>query len=312
MNDKEVNQVAQNGDVSPAHSDEDVNHSLVITENDKKFNSINLFNPTELAAAENFITKIMRSDKSGLKSVNDGLAILLRAKDLCLPFSSCIEHIHVINGKTGLDIHLIKALLSKAACIWRCTKDYQALYEYTDGINVYKESDLPDYVVKVKSRKEADDKTKALADGDDTVYAYPVKWYQDTQGNIYRDYQLNSTKFGVASNPQQIAEFAKQGKIGVWRIPNRPVDYITEYEITRMVNGKEMKSIGHFSYSEAEQADMFSKDTYKKYPRILIGHRAFTYAARDIASDVIAGCYETTELYGMNNKDIPDAEYTEI
>lgn len=43
-------------------------------------------------------------------------------------------------------------------------------------------------------------------------------------------------------------------------------------------------------------AGMFEKDTYKKYPKVLIGHRAFTYGARDIASDVIMGCMETTEL----------------
>lgn len=62
---------------------------------------------------------------------------------------------------------------------------------------------------------------------------------------------------------------------------------------------------------------MFEKDTYKKYPRILIGHRAFTYAAREIASDILFGVMETTELKivsdsELSNSDIMDAEVVEL
>ena len=123
-------------------------------------NAVNFFDDKQLVAAENFLTKIMRSDKGGIKSVNDGLAVLMRAQDLQLPFSTCIEHIHVINGKTGVDIHIVKALLSRAGCTWRCLKDYQPLYEYTDGINVYIDGSFPEYVVRCKSQKEAEEKTK--------------------------------------------------------------------------------------------------------------------------------------------------------
>ena len=106
------------------------------TFNNHSLSAINLFDDKQLVAAENFITKIMRSEKGGIKSVNDGLAILMRAQDLGLPFSSCIEHIHVINGKTGLDIHIIKALLSKAGVTWECIDDYTPLYELTAILNV--------------------------------------------------------------------------------------------------------------------------------------------------------------------------------
>lgn len=283
----------------------------------KGLNAINLFDEKQLLAAENLLTKVMRSDKGGIKSVNDGLAILMRAQDLNLPFSTCIEHIHVINGKTGIDIHVIKALLSKAGCTWRCLKDYQPLYEYTDGINVYIDNNFPDYVVKCISQKEAELKTKEAGDNIDNVYVYPVKWYQDLNGNVYKDYQLNIKQFGIAINKHQIAEIAKSGRTPVYRIPNKPVDFVTEYEITRMVNGKEVTSKGRFSYSDALQAEMFEKDTYKKYPRVLIGHRAFTLAARDIASDILMGVMETTELKvisdkELSNNDIADAEYAEV
>ena len=47
-------------------------------------NAINLFDEKQLLAAENFLTRVMRSDKGGIKSVNDGLAVLIR----CLLYTS--------------------------------------------------------------------------------------------------------------------------------------------------------------------------------------------------------------------------------
>lgn len=278
-------------------------------------NTINLFDEKQLLAAENFLNKVMKSKKGGIDNVNDGLAILMRAQDLQLPFSTCIEHIHCINGKTGVDIHIIKALLLRAGCTWKCTKDYQPLYEYTDGINVYIDGSFPNYVIRCKNKQEAND--KAIADKEDNIYIYPVKWYSDFNGNLYKDYQLNSKQFSEVLNKQQAREVANSGKIPVYRVPNKPVDYITEYEFTRVIRGKEIKCVSHFSYSDSIQAEMFEKDTYKKYPRILIGHRAFTYGARDIASDVLFGVMETTELKiisgsELSNEDIAYIEAEEI
>ena len=275
--------------------------------NSINLNAVNLFDEKQLVAVEKFLTKIIRSDKSGIKSVNDGLAILLRAKDLGLPFSTCIEHIHVINGKTGVDIHILKALLLKAGVTWKIIKDYTPLYEYTDSINVYEEDKLTEYAIKCKSKKEADEKI-AKDDSDDHIYVYPVKFYRDVQGNIYRDYQLDSLRFGIAVNKQQIMELSKANKIAVYRIPAVPIDYVTEYEIYRTINGKEVTARGRFTKLEAQAADLFTKDTYNKYARILISHRAFTYAAREIASDIIMGVMETTELKIVAGKELSDEE----
>lgn len=272
------------------------------------FSSINLFDAKQQAAAENLLTKIMRSEKGGVKSINDGFAILMRAQDLNLPFSTCIEHIHVINGKTGTDIHIIKALLSRAAITWELTKDYVAQYEYTDGFNVYAENLLPEFCIKVKSAEEA--ATKAEADLEH-VFVYPVKWYQDFNGNTYRDYQLTE-HHQVAVNQKHANNIIAQKKIPITRIPAKPIDFVTEYDLCRVVNGKEVHAIGHFSYSEAQAADMFKKDTYQKYARILIGHRAFTYAARDIASDILFGVMETTELKIVSGKELTDADIVDI
>ena len=276
----------------------------------KGINAINFFDSTQLAAAENFLSKIIRSEKGGLKSVNDGLAVLMRAQDLKLPFSTCIEHIHVINGKTGIDIHIAKALLSKAGVTWRCTKDYAPQYEYTDGFNVYNDNLLPSYAIRCNSQKEAESKANEDKESD-KIYVYPVKWYKDFNGNLYKDYQLNTKQFCVCINRQQAAEITKSGKCPVYRVSAQPIDYVTEYEFERIVNGKTVNCTSHFSYTDAVQADMFEKDTYKKYPRVLISHRAFTLGARDIASDILFGCMETTELKIVSGQELSDADYVE-
>lgn len=293
-----------------------VQHSVAVRDNfnGNSLSSINLFDNEQLAAATAFLDKIMRSDKGGIKSVNDGLAILMRAKDLNMPFSTAIEHIHVINGKTGVDIHVIKALLLRAGVTWRCINNYSPLYEYTDGINVYIDGKFPDFVERCKSVKEANE--KRIADEkngitNETVYIYPVSWYSDFSGNIYKSYNLTN-KFEVAVNRQHADSIIKSGKIPIYRIANQPVDYITKYEFTRIINGNTVTAIGEFTYSEAQTAKLFEKDTYAKYPKILISHRAFTYGARDIASDVIMGCMETTELKIISGKELGNIELAEV
>ena len=252
-------------------------------------NTLDIYNPDDRSKLELYLKSVMSSDKCGIKTIQDGLAIYSRAKELGLPFTSCIEHLGVINGKTTLDVHLIKALLLKAAITWECTKDYIALYEYTDGNNVYIDSKIPDYCRRFKSKREADE-FNASSDNDE-IGIYPVRNYQDYNGTIYK---------------------AAKGLVPIFRIPNVPCDYITEYKLTRIVDNRVITSIGHFSYSDAVTAGLASKDTYTKYMRTLIGHRAFTLAARDIAADVILGCMETTEAKIVNNMSIDDADIVEI
>lgn len=292
-----------------------VNHPATVS-NDFNYpvsalNNINLLDEVQVKKAEAFLTRVMRSKKGGIATLEDGFAVLMRAQDLNLPFSTCLEHIHVINGKTGIDIHVIKSLLSKAGVTWDCTKDYTPLYEYTDGFNVYVENQLPDFCIKCRNRKEAETSQANVKEGDDVVYVYPVLYYKDYNGNIYKSIQWNSA-LAIAMNQQHAGELVKQKKVPVFRIPNQPVDFITEYVLYRTVNGKEVKSIGKFSYSEALTAGFFEKDTYAKYPRVMIGHRAFTLAARDIASDILMGCYETTELKLITGKELNDADVIDV
>lgn len=271
---------------------------------------INLLDEGEIAKAKVFLQSIMRSDKGGIKTVEDGLAVIMRAKDLNIPFSTSLEHVHVINGKTGIDIHIIKALLSKAGVTWgKPIKDYAPLYEYTDGYNVFIEGSFPDGTIKCRNAEEA--KTLSAKDTEN-FYVYPVRYYQSLKdNNIYKEYNINST-FAVVSNSEEYKKAIADGKHPIRRIPNKPIDFVTEYELTRYISTldgiKKTTAIGRFSYSEALAAGMFDKDTYKKYPKVLIAHRAFTYAARDIASDIVLGAYETSELH-MITDTTPDEQY---
>lgn len=268
---------------------------------------LNLLDEKQLAQAEVFLKKVIASDKGGIKSVNEGLAVLMRAQDLQLPFSTCIEHIHVINGKTGIDVHVIKSLLSRAGVTWECTKDYTPQYQYTDGNTIYIETQLPDYCVKCRTAKEAESKTT-----DDVVGVYPVKWFADLKGNLYNEFQV-SDKCVVAINKAHAAKLATEGKFPIIRVAAQPVDFVTEYKFTRykIINGKERVTTctSHYSFSEAQTAELFTKDTYKKYARVLIGHRAFTLGARDIASDALMGCQETSELKIVEGVDLSPSDY---
>ena len=270
---------------------------------------LNLLDDKQLASAEVFLKKIIASDKGGIKNIPDGLAVLMRAQDLQLPFSTCIEHIHVVSGKTVADIHIIKSLLSRAGVTWECTKDYTPQYQYTDGNTIYIETQLPQYCVKCRTAKEAEEKT----DGDN-IGVYPVRWYQDLKGNVYNEFQI-SDKCVPAINKQQALKLAAEGKFPIMRVPAVPVDFVTEYKFTRrqIICGEKVvtTATSHFSYNDAKQAELLDKETYKRYTRIMVGNRAFALGAREIADDVLMGVMETSELKLITDVPLTDDDFTD-
>ena len=80
------------------------NRTMVVKreELDNSLAAINLLDEKDIAQAEYFLKKILTSDKSGLKSVQDGLAIMLRAGILIIgnlpslaTLIACILFIHL-------------------------------------------------------------------------------------------------------------------------------------------------------------------------------------------------------------------------
>lgn len=272
---------------------------------------LNLFDSTQLESAKLFLAEYVKSNnKNGdmIKSVSDGLVILSCAKDLKLPFSMCAFNMHVVNGKPGINIHIVKALLTRGHVLWNCTKDYEPIYAYTDGFNIYNDYELPAYTVKCKNKEEAETKST-----EDVVGVYPLQYYMDLNNNIYNEFQI-SPKWTKAICQAHALKLAKEGKSPIIRIPNQPVDHVYEYEFTRIfiIAGKEhiQKVKSRFSYNDAVNAGLITeKGTYSKYPRTMVSHRAFTLGARDIASDLLMGYLETTELKGMNNMPLSDKDF---
>jgi len=220
------------------------------------------------------LERLAKSKNIGANTADDVLAIIIQANELGIGFGTASNHMHVINGKSGMDIHIIKALLGKAGTSinWTLTKDYAPIYKYIspDG-TVYTDYDIPEDA-KVVHNKEQMVAAKEAG-------LYPVSLIKDK----------------------------KTGRPIVY-------DYVTEYEFTREIKvlGNKIvtrKSTGRFSYLDAQTAglglnkqgevDMYSP--WYKYPKVMLATRAFTYGARDIASDLLLGCYETTELYDINN-----------
>lgn len=286
------------------------NHALSTRSNAFLEHKVNLLNEKELAAAKAFMKNLMATPKGGIKSPEEGIAILARAQDLNLPFMSSVEHIHVINGKTGIDIHLVKALLSRAGVTWETVKDYTPLYEYTDGSNVYNETLLPTWCKITPNPKKAEEITD-----DNVIGVYPLRYYKDLKGAIWNEFQV-SDKCVKCINYAQAQQVAKNGQYPVVRVNPMPIDYITEYKFHRWFNNNgyryEQTATSHFSFVEAQNAGFFEKDTYKKYPRIMVGHRAFTLGARDIGSDLLMGVMEYTELGLVENIDVDPIDAEEI
>lgn len=288
---------------------EENNGSIVTTTGG--FNTNVIMSEQEIAVAKVWLQNVL-GQRSGISSINDGMALIMRAKDFNIPLSSAIEHVHIVNGKTGADIHILKALLSRAGVTWDCIEDYTPQYEYTDGNNVFVQTQLPSYCVLTSSADEANkvsDATKGI------VGVYPLRYYSDLKGNRFNEFQIGD-KWTICSNKFHALKVQSEGGYGVFRIPALPVDYVAKYKFTRrkIVLGDKVitTSIGSYSYSEAVSAELFNKDTYKKYPKVMIKTRAWTYGARDIASDLCLGLLETSELYQIIDEDVPEAYAEDI
>lgn len=280
------------------------NQSLIKTTD---VDNLNLLDPEQMMLFKAYVTNLMRSTKSGIKSVEDAILIYGTAREYGFPFLTSVQHIHTINGKTGLDVHLIRALLLRAGVVYEKTLDYAPQYEYTDGSNVY--TDLPVGTTKVANIEAA----RLLLEKDPTTHpVWICKYYTLGGNNTIRETDLTANH-KICLNVVEAQTVAKEGKFTpVMRLNSNPIDFITQWTFTRSVatpNGfKTMTAIGRFSLKEAVTAGLTSSNTYEKYARTMISHRAFTYGAREIASDLLMGCYETNELRAVNDMPYIDVE----
>jgi len=249
----------------------------------KQPNDVALVNPINtgfMFTEEQLDLLVEASASTGIKSKGEALLVFQKAKELGIGAANAISHIHVVNGKSGIGIHIIKAILSKpsSGVSWKLIKDYEPIYNYTDGTVIISGNDLP-------SKHKV---VHGIANNPD-VDKYKREGY-----------------YVVAKVPKIVNNIKTY----------EPVDYITEYEFTRTkrnIKGEwaTITVTSSFSWSEALKAGLpLSKDgtisphsNWTKYTKLMLATRAFTFGARDIADDLLLGCSETSELMEIN--DIP-------
>jgi hypothetical protein len=233
--------------------------------------------PTDLTSSPfySILQQLVKSANTGVKSEGEGLLMLLKAKELGIGFANSIPHMHVINGKPGIDIHIVKAILSKPSSYvtWKIKKYYEPVYQViTEDKALIATNEIPPGIkLKIVKLSELTSASKE----DNELRAALVT----TKDNTYR-----------------------------------VLDWETEYEFTREKqdmsgNVITVTSIGYFSWSMAKLAGLnlnkagleSTESAWYKYRPIMIATRAFTYGARDIASDLLKGNYESTELFEMEN-----------
>lgn len=211
---------------------------------------------------------LVKSGKITAKTPEEAAVYYLKAKELGLPFITTMSHMSIINGKAGVDIHVLKAMVLRAGNIfWEVVKEYEPHYKYSDGAN---------------------------------SFSFPFK--------VPEPYKVVSSK-----EDRDIA--VNQGFIPVFRSSTVASNFITEYLFTRqikMLDGsiKTLSAKGKFSTEEAIIAGLnLKKDgsiaedsPWIKYNPLMTDHRAWTFGARAIASDILFGLLEIKELFDINKK----------
>ena len=213
--------------------------------------------------------KLAEDGGTGVKTVGGAILLFSKARELGIGFGNAIPHMHVVNGRAGIDIHIIKAILSKpgTGIRWETIYEYEPIYQYFSSTGeLFTTLTLPENYLEVPlkqvlAKKEIDGK-------------YVVTKMVDNANKI-----------------------------------KPPIDYISKYKFTRKkkdIDGTyyTVEEIGEFKWSDALRAqlpfdkhgNLSAESAWGKYPKIMLNTRAFTLGARAIASDLLMGNYETSEL----------------
>lgn len=258
-----------------------------------KTGSFNLDVINDKEATMEFFTTLVKNKQIGINTPEEALTLYLKANELGVGFASALDHMHVINGKTGIDIHILKAILLKAGRYirWTKTKDYLPQYQYTDNSSLWVSHLKPKAFLKWLAEEDPY--------YDNAMYVATKAHMEECKSKSMIPIRVNNTT----------------GKL-------EPFDYITEYKFEREFKfGDAQKveirtEISSFTTSEALQSGKYQPNDPKMatspwvaFTKLMLDHRAFTIGARAIGNDLVMGCYERKELYEMNGIDyIMDSE----
>lgn len=77
-----------------------------------------------------FAKEVVKSGLSPFKREADVILVLIRGKELGLPYGVSVNNMFAINGKTGMSVHLHKALLQKAGVYFDLLEDFIPVYQF--------------------------------------------------------------------------------------------------------------------------------------------------------------------------------------
>lgn len=251
------------------------NNSLTLFDTTKSIDKIVSFK--NLGELKEYFSILVASKRIGAKNVEEAIALYAQSQELGIGFACASNHMHIVNGKAGIDIHIVRALLSKpgTGIWWEKVEDYKPLYmvKTVDGIS-YDRDNIPQHC---KLCETKDDFDTAKREGLTPVFQvkYNAKNLEDANG--------------VA----------------------KPYDYRTKYKFYRrkvLPDGTfiTQEEISYFSVQDAVAAGLIKdgqsgEAAWVKWRRLMVDTRAFTLGARAIGSDLLQGVYETGELYDINN-----------
>ena len=134
---------------------------------------------------------------------------------------------------------------------------------------------------------------------EDYVPLYPfVK--VDKEGNVAKNKENKPIIIGYGSTTEELVG----GKI---YIANNIADYRTTYRFRRVRKlGNEdviVEVKASFTWQDAIQMQLSTKDNYVKQPKAMLKARAFSNGAREIAPDIMLGMYSDVEMYDSTNID---------
>jgi len=221
--------------------------------------SIDLVNNRD--AAMIIFKDIVASGKMNVTTTAEVMAMYIKSQELGIPFMTASDHMHMVNGKAGVDIHILRAKLLKAGCIlWELEHDYSPLYEYKDNTGALIGTHFTDDEL--------------------------LEMYELPKGSTPAELKADATRITSIGNTP------------VFKVPSYiqlTPEFLIEYgrfSTADMVTASlHCKRNGEISWDSP----------HIKYERVMQEHRAWTFGGRKIGADIILGLYETKEMYDMTN-----------
>jgi hypothetical protein len=255
----------------------------------------------------------------GITTAAQVLLLYVKAQELGVGFGNAIDHMHIINGKTGIDIHIAKAILLKAGkeIRWEKTMDYLPHYKYSDGSDSWISPLKPrKFIEWLKVEDPFYEGAMYVYDGASGKEAKESKAIGifNVDGADYVKMQVQAIMADTAMKPE-----AKTNAINSIKTKLIVHDYITEYKFTReVIFGRNEEIILKTETSRFSKRDGYKSgkckdlDKYGEpntsspwiaYNAIMVDHKAWFPGGRAIGDDLLMGCYETKELYDIEGYD---------